>query len=568
MVSYLLIAAFSFLYLQYKIGLVNLLFLTEKNHQPISSLEFNSAEFVLILGIGASICLLLLIGVEANNLGFESTPALFNFISRTMEVHDRQHEILGGLLFSDYQSRPRGIADALRLQAASLFHALLKIVFLPLSVGLLHFIPLTIFAILLLFPMFILGHPVPVIWYAASFFFLYVFCYRALLFFTAKRKGITRWEDVLPPYRIGFGAARETMTQPVGTTGVTYDFILRLLAKEAILNAIKNDMQKTGQIGYKEIWRLGLITPDQDIFDLNPSSSTRQEGIKKIISDNNFRLNRVEQIPVNRTAVLFNATILDSQFNNLVVVGGTVKPMIGFYPGWSYPVTTGWKRGEFLPLRKIQMNPSSPSTKNRSRRLSEFLREDGFPLRESYSDGDPLTTDRGGIIVLDKEGLLIIYPRYFVQRRLIDDEGSLVDIGLDESFNPNPQFDVKLRPSVSELLFRYISANGFVPVLRYRSIPYASDYMIPIVDTPMSSNGWADLYVDTRGKAKLFISKEKTTAEWYEMMNKLKQLFVAELVKENHLLAFEKDKAHLDNYLYQKLMILRDYFTIRDWQII
>jgi len=200
---------------------------------------------------------------------------------------------------------------------------------------------------------------------------------------------------------------------------------------------------------------------------------------------------------------------------------------------------------------------------NRSRFLPGFLQEEGFPLKESYADGDPLTTKRGGTIVIDKGRVVIIHPRYFVQRRLIDDEGNLVDIGLDESFDHQTMFDVKVRPSVSQLLVRCVSSNGYIPILRYGSFPYASDFMLPILDTPMSSNGWADLLIDTRGKAKLFIAKEKTEAEWYEMMKRLRDLFYSELArKDYHFLGLTKDRAHLNQYLSKKLEILVFAFSV------
>jgi len=84
----------------------------------------------------------------------------------------------------------------------------------------------------------------------------------------------------------------------------------------------------------------------------------------------------------------------------------------------------------------------------------------------------------------------------------------------------------------------------------------------------MSTSGWAELFIDTRGKAKLFITKEKTLAEWYEMMNRLRQLFYSELArKDYHLLGLTKDKAHLNEYLAKKQEILKDYYIIQDWKL-
>ena len=179
----------------------------------------------------------------------------------------------------------------------------------------------------------------------------------------------------------------------------------------------------------------------------------------------------------------------------------------------------------------------------KTKKADEELQPTYKALAEAYSEGDPLTADRGGTIVLDKGELIIIYPRYFIQRRLIDDRGELVNIGSDESFNQEALTGVKMRPSVSERLVRCVEANGYIPILRYRFVPYASEFVLPLLDTPMSMNGWADLFIDPRGKGQLFVAKEKTLGEWYQMMEKLRQLLFDELTGNNyHLLGLTKKK--------------------------
>ena len=85
----------------------------------------------------------------------------------------------------------------------------------------------------------------------------------------------------------------------------------------------------------------------------------------------------------------------------------------------------------------------------------------------------------------------------------------------------------------------------------------------------MSDSGWADMFIDTRGKAKLFIAKQKTLAEWYEMMEQLRQLFFGELEKKgNHLLGLTKDQSHLNEYFSKKQIILEEYFTVIDWTLV
>ena len=78
-----------------------------------------------------------------------------------------------------------------------------------------------------------------------------------------------------------------------------------------------------------------------------------------------------------------------------------------------------------------------------------------------------------------------------------------------------------------------------------------------------------DLYIDPRGKGRLFIAKQKTLAEWYEMMSRLRDLLFRVLaLKDYHLLGLTKDKVYLHRYLAQKLDILADYYIIQDWGLL
>ena len=148
----------------------------------------------------------------------------------------------------------------------------------------------------------------------------------------------------------------------------------------------------------------------------------------------------------------------------------------------------------------------------------------------------------------------------------MDDRGTLLDIGFDESFSPEGFLGIKMQPAVSARLVRHVEANGYTPILRYRFVPYASDFRFPILDTPMTMNGWADLFVDAKGNATLFIARENTPAEWNEMMAQLKQLLFAELAKKDyHLLGLTQDNAHLNDYLAKKRAVMARYFIIMNW---
>ncbi len=321
--------------------------------------------------------------------------------------------------------------------------------------------------------------------------------------------------------------------QPVLNQEVTPEFITEILRNENVIQVIRNDLMKTGQIGYREEWRLGLISPGQDMVNLN----------------------------ISRTAVLHSSDAF--WHNNIAVTNGLIRPLN--MNKWAYSFQPKLNRGEFIHFRNMQLEVDGRVCTH-SHSFPKFLKENGFPLKDSYADGDPLTADRGGTIILDRDKLMVIYPHYFIQRRLIDDEGNLVDLGIDEDLRRDSSFSVKMIPSVSRLLIRRVSDRGYTPVVRYHTVPYASDTMLPILDTPMSANGWADLYIDTRGKGKLFIAKEKTVSEWNEMMIKLRQLFYSEMAKKDyHLLDLTKDKSHLNHYLSQKQNILADYYLIQDF---
>jgi len=379
---------------------------------------------------------------------------------------------------------------------------------------------------------------------------------------------LMRWPDLFNAYRKATmeddNYSIDLSVKPALNNHVTPDFIVEILRNPKVIQVNKNDLMKTDQIGYKEEWRLGLITPDQDIYKLDMAPPSTQEILRRGPLDPAFGSYFVDQLSLKRTAILHSVGYFKS--NNIAVTNGLVKPL--GYSKWMYGLSTKLNPGEFINIRNIRMEDDSSFSRHRAGFLSEFLREEGFPLKENYFDGDPLTTDRGGTIVIDKEKVLIIYPRYFWQRRLIDEDGNLVDLGMDENFSYGSTFEVNMLPAVSRSLIQRVAANGYIPVVRYRSFPYSSDFMLPILDTPMSASGWADLLIDPQGKGKLFISRQKTEAEWYEMLARLKELFYGELArKDYHLLGLTKDKTHLNNYLSKKLEILKDYYIMQDWQL-
>jgi hypothetical protein len=356
---------------------------------------------------------------------------------------------------------------------------------------------------------------------------------------------------------------------PTSTNVVTPELIAEILSEESVIDAIKNDLKKTRQIRGKEEWRLGLLAPGTDTYDLSYNQLPRRERLSKVF-DATARMNLANQIPLRRAAILHSTSYFNLQLNNVLILHGTKEPLIRHTPGWSYRLRSRRPGNAYRNIRDIQINTDAPSARNRNQALPKFLQEDGFPLKDAYPDGDPLTTERGGTIVIDKKTIKIIYSNYFVQSRLIDDEGNLVYMGLDENFQPSSTWcGISVMPSVSRKLYKGVAYNEYVPIVRYRSFPYASDFMLPILDTPLSDSGWADLFIDTRGRAKLFIAKQRTLKEWYEMMERLRQLFFGELARKGyHLLGLTKDQMHLNEYFLKKQRILEDYFIVMDWSLV
>lgn len=341
-----------------------------------------------------------------------------------------------------------------------------------------------------------------------------------------------------------------------------------ILHDEIVKNAIKEDVKKTHLIDYKKTWKLGVITPDTDHIVFVGTGMKRMDMLKQ--------LSHVEQLPLKKTAILY-APVLGNflRTHTLTITGGDVKRI---YSTWCYKLETKVRKGESFLVKEIKIAASAlfragleelqESIRQRKDGMPifEFLIKQGFPLKEHYDDGDPLTTERGGIIVVSMDNPTIIHPEYFVQRSLIDDEGNMIYIGLDASrIMANT---VEIKPFISKKLAKLRFRKGYRSneiFIRYHSFPYQSESMLPILDTPVSANLWGELAIDPQGGARLFMAKYNESNEWVKMMGKLRELFVSELnKKDNHLLGLTKDKTHLDEYLKKKEDILKNYYDIED----
>jgi hypothetical protein len=341
--------------------------------------------------------------------------------------------------------------------------------------------------------------------------------------------------------------------------------IPELLQDPAVLAILRADVQRIGQVSGQETWRLGLLTPDQARYDVTifgrPSNALRDRMLNEPLT----RINALGLLPVTRTAVLQPTSFFNLHYDNLLISHGAMVSAAGRAADRSYKLAQAVPEDAYASLREIQINYNGGS---HPAPLADFLRDNGFPIKAAYADGDPLTTERGGVIVGSQGKVNVFYPHYFVQCRLIDDEGNLVFLGLDEDLLPGANFNVHFQPAAGTGLLKCVSENGCTPILRYHTLPYASADHLPVLDTPISANGWADLYIGTSGQAKLFIAGEFSDDAWKMMLNRLRGLLYHELAHfDYNLLPLLKDASALEHYLSEKTAILDEYYTVQDWQL-
>jgi hypothetical protein len=190
--------------------------------------------------------------------------------------------------------------------------------------------------------------------------------------------------------------------------------------------------------------------------------------------------------------------------------------------------------------------------------IGTFLRHQGFPLRERYQEETPFALIRSGLVTGDET---VHRVAHIEQRVLIDDRGDLVHLGLLKSSRGGAR-DVLLTPSTFPALFK---SDLQRPVLRYLTVPVASESLLGLIDIPIGVHGWADLLIDPRGRARLLVARDRTSEDWQELADRLLRVFVdAMRAKGNRLLALVQDPEALSGYVVRKEKILDDYFTLVD----
>jgi len=310
----------------------------------------------------------------------------------------------------------------------------------------------------------------------------------------------------------------------------------RILQDTNIKKLLSDELSKTNSIYPKELWRLALITTK---------------------TDNSWLI-----VP-ELTAVLFPSFFNFFNINAIVISKNGHKIQ-------TLPLNISFKHEEYVYIRNIEVRTTSLN----KTQLSHFLKSVGFPLRDQYlsGDGDPLSTIKSGVIIEDaKQGIVLLHSDYFVQRHVIDDDGNIIYLGLDNGKDLRNNFVVEILPTTYPRLFRTLLKKGYDVVvrqptfIRYISYPYISDIMLPIISPPMDSFGWIDLVIDPRGVARCFVAKDNTLNQWKTMNGRLQELWEGHMKKvNNHLLGLVKDKDMLNEYFSRKEMVLRDYYIIDD----
>lgn len=336
------------------------------------------------------------------------------------------------------------------------------------------------------------------------------------------------------------------------------DYVNEMLELEAVRDAIQEDLSRTALLGYKETWKLGLITPETDWVFMGTDIQPIPPGMSKIKA-----AMRLVEVQTSMMALLFPARLFGGKGNALQVNLGDMSSALQN----TYPLVQSPGKRDLMPIDEITARSPAyrPGWKDSVSGVPvrQILRHLGFPLKTEYRDGNPLAVKRVGLV--DSQGI-VHRPAYFFQRSLIDDEGNLLYLGLDDTKAILAAMP-KLRP------VEHVSAIGKVlrrislapPIVRYCTFPFASETLLPLVDTPPTLPGWADLVISPSGRGRLFIAMDKDPFEWQQMMNLLKELLIDTLKSvEFRLLSLTKNADLQDEYLTKKESILRECFLIKE----
>ena len=217
--AYLFIEAIALLYITLTVGFKPLLYLTSADHQPLSMGAFYLLDVAVFFGIGALVCEFILLGVAFNEDLWTGNVLTFDFINRTMQINDNPMVTGEDRAFSDYNRLARGNLDGLGLQITALFHALIKIILLPLHLVYLNRVLILVFITLPFLANMINKQPLPVLWEAGYLFILNFICYRAFLIQTARRRGVGKTREIIGKRQVALDPSLEARLQSAPNPG-------------------------------------------------------------------------------------------------------------------------------------------------------------------------------------------------------------------------------------------------------------------------------------------------------------------------------------------------------------
>jgi len=205
--------------------------------------------------------------------------------------------------------------------------------------------------------------------------------------------------------------------------------------------------------------------------------------------------------------------------------------------------------------------------------LRDFLWDAGFPITPPPAAPGIFTMEVSGLAGVSPTGAVGIWrDPYFLHRSLVDDQGSAICLGLDEDIENanNLPFTARLEPCVGKELPERIARRrlvppgwqpGHSPLVRYVYYPLPATMTLPLIDAPVISNQWVDLFLYPDGAGLAFIPRPGRERD--EPGPRLSELWGYHLHKKNHrLLGLTHDKDHVMEYLDAKMRILAEAFEI------
>jgi hypothetical protein len=318
------------------------------------------------------------------------------------------------------------------------------------------------------------------------------------------------------------------------------DHVNEILEREPIRDTIREDLRRTELLGYRESWKLGLVTPQTDWVFMGTDIQSIPPGMNRLQASM-----RLVNVQTSMKALLYPMALFWLKGNALQIDFGSTASN---FPS-TYPLVRSPGKRDYMPIEQLTVRAPAyragwEDTKS-GIPVVEILRHLGFPLKTHYRDGNPLAVKR--VRLVDSQGI-VHKPVYFSQRSLIDEM-------------------LQLRPvehvSAIRKVLRRISLA--LPIVRYHTFPFESKTLLPLIDTPPTLPGWVDLVISPSGRGRLFIAMDKDSSAWQQMMNLLKELLISTLrLVEFRLLSLTQNADLQNEYLTKKESILRECFLIKD----